>query len=234
MIRCFVLDDEPSSVELMEKYVGRTSVLSIAGTETDAIKGLGNILKLNPNLVFLDVEMPGCSGMDIAAQLPATCKVIFTTAYRNYAADAYDLNAVDFLSKPFSYQRFMVAVNKYLNTTDSKNEKTRQSSNFIFVPNGNRGERIKIDTDKIVQVEAQEHYSVLTYEDGKSITVWLSISEMERRLPEHFLRVQRSFIANMEKVECVKGGELLFSMDGKSVKYGREYALKIKTFLRAV
>jgi DNA-binding LytR/AlgR family response regulator len=234
MINCFVLDDESSSVELIEKYIDRTAVLQLAGRETDALLGLKKIVEINPDLVFLDIQMPGCSGLDIASQVPSGSRVIFTTAYRDLGADAYDRNAIDFLSKPIAYQRFMVAINKYLewhNLTENKGQKKLSTSNAFFVNSGTKGVKVKIEPDNIVLVEAKEHYTTVYLCDGSSVDTSLSLGEMELVLPENLKRVHRSFIANLDKVEQVMGYELQFISVNKTVTCGRDYRNMVKDLL---
>lgn len=131
MLNCIIVDDEPLAVHLLESYVEKTSDLQLLASYTDSIKAINAIKDQKPNLVFLDIQMPNIDGMELAHSLPEQARVIFTTAFKEYAFESYEVDAVDFLLKPIRYNKFLMAVEKARKLIESHGD--TQQPNTIFI-----------------------------------------------------------------------------------------------------
>ena len=234
MINCYIIDDEISSIKILEGYIERTPMLYLNGYETNAISASQKmgLMEPPPDLVFLDVEMPGCNGMDLAEQFAPHCKIIFITAYSHYGADAFDKEAVDFLLKPFSYERFMRAVRKY-RTMESNGKDTKQeSTGGLFMKAGKKGILEKIDLENLVCIEAARHFCTLFFLNGEKRTIYRSLAQAEEQLPSNFKRVQRSFVVNMDKIRRVEGNTLYLEGPVKGpIVCGQEFREETREYL---
>ena len=121
-LTCIIVDDEPLAVKLMESYVAKTPDLELLGSFTDSVEAINAVKEQKPNLLFLDIQMPDLNGMELAHMIPTETRVIFTTAFKEYAFESYEVSALDFLLKPIRYNKFMVAVEKAKEWFNSRNE----------------------------------------------------------------------------------------------------------------
>ncbi|MDO9374876.1 MAG: response regulator transcription factor [Ferruginibacter sp.] len=206
-IICLAVDDEPPALEVLKKYISCVPNLHLAGTCVDALEAL-TMLQLHPiELVFLDIQIPQLFGTDLVRTLKNPPKVIFTTAFRKFAVEGFELDAVDYLLKPISFERFLKAVNKVMNTNlytldhhpvngDYPATQAEHSINL-------RADRknLKILLNDIVYIESLKDYiKVVTVH--KTIITKQSISSLEEMLPKHqFIRIHRSFIVSIDKIE---------------------------------
>ncbi|MEO6489823.1 MAG: LytTR family DNA-binding domain-containing protein [Ferruginibacter sp.] len=204
-IICLAVDDEPPALEVLKKFITSVHSLELAATCNDAVEAI-NFLQVNPvDLLFLDIRMPELLGTDFIRSIKNPPKVIFTTAYRKYAIEGFELDAVDYLLKPISFDRFLKAVSKVMQTplAQSKSEdlqlNIKASSEFINF----RSERrmIKVALQDILYVESLKDYiKVVTF--TSTVVTKQSISSLEDLLPkERFIRIHRSFIVALDKVE---------------------------------
>ncbi len=203
-MNCIIIDDEPLARAEMEALIGETSSLEILGRFSNAISALGYLENHQPDLLFLDIEMPGISGLEFAAKLPKACLVIFTTAYPQYAIDSYDLDAIDYLLKPVDSTRLKKAISKaelyskLLKENTEKNTVEWKTDNFIFIQSDRRTYRI--DFNDVVYIEALKDYVVIYTSTQKLITA-MNLKTMYSKLPtEKFIRVSKSFIVNLNQV----------------------------------
>jgi DNA-binding LytR/AlgR family response regulator len=207
-INCLAVDDEPPALQVIEKYISAIKILELKASVNNAVDALSILQHDKIDLIFLDIQMPQLLGTDLMRSLINPPKVIFTTAFRKYAAEGFDLDAVDYLLKPISFERFLKAVNKVmrLNITANENDlsfKIQQTSNvadsFIYL----RADRmnIKVNFEDILFIESLKDYiKVVTKE--KTIVTKQSISTLEETLPkELFFRIHRSFIVALKKIE---------------------------------
>jgi len=201
-IICLAVDDEPPALEVLRKYIALVQSLELAGVCMDAIEAV-NFLREHPvDLLFLDIKMPELLGTDLVRTLKNPPKVIFTTAYRKYAVEGFELDAVDYLLKPVSFDRFLKAVNKVmhvsLNGSGPGNDKKEADTSVYF-----RSDRrtVKVHLDDILYIESIKDYiKVVTI--AQTIITKQSISSMEESLPkEKFIRIHRSFIVSLSKIE---------------------------------
>ena len=203
-IKCLIIDDEPLAIMLIEKHVSQIPQLEIVASCQNALEAF-EILKKEPiDLLFLDIQMPVLTGLEFAKSLQHPPSIIFTTAYREYALESYELNVVDYLLKPITFTRFFKAINKYLNSRQPEvvpvvqiAAPTSTLPDFIYV-NANK-KHIKILFQDILYVESIKDY-IRIHMTNQRITTKDKISEFEQKVPDYFLRIHRSFIVNKRKV----------------------------------
>jgi two-component system, LytTR family, response regulator len=205
-ISCIAVDDEPPALQLIEKYIQAIPALDLWGTCANAVDALALLRDNSIDLIFLDIQMPHILGTDFMRTLSNPPKVIFTTAFRKFAVEGFDLDAVDYLLKPISFERFLKAVNKVMKLNLSAGEKNIFSSahenenedNIIYL----RADRknIKINLDDLWFIESLKNYIKVVTKD-KTIVTKYSISTLEETLPSSFIRIHRSFIIAKNKIE---------------------------------
>jgi two-component system LytT family response regulator len=204
LINCLVVDDEPVAREIIEEHLKRINTFRIAGSCKNALEAFKMISSTSIDLIFLDINMPDISGLSFARSINKNIKVIFTTAYREYAIDGFDLQAVDYLLKPISFERFLQAVNKYIdeNThikSKQSEEWNEEKSDYFFV----RSERkmVKINFSDIEFIESLSDYIKIQLAD-KTVVTRETISNIEVKLPPtDFIRTHRSYIVALSKIE---------------------------------
>ena len=227
-LTCIIVDDEPLAVKLIESFVAKTPDLELLGSFTDSVEAINAVKEQKPNLLFLDIQMPDLNGMELAHMIPAETKVVFTTAFKEYAFESYEVSALDFLLKPIRYNKFMVAVEKakeWFDRNDRAEEKSEKSVNndqsnlFVRVD----GELRNITIQNIIYVNGMKDY-VMFYLEGepKPLITHLTMKAVEEMLPaEKFLRVHRSYIVAVDKIRkidrnnCIYiGNEIIHVPDG--------------------
>ena len=209
-ITCIIVDDEPLAVRLLESYVEKTPDLELMASFTDSINAINAIKTQKPDLIFLDIQMPNIDGMELAHSLPEETRVIFTTAFKEYAFESYEVNALDFLLKPVRYNKFLAAVEKArkLYQQPSAPQPQQQTTLFIRV----EGEWRNITIDQITYVNGMKDY-VMFYLDNepKPLITHLTMKAVEEMLPkEKFLRVHRSYIVAVDKIQKVDRNDCIY------------------------
>ncbi|MDA0195350.1 MAG: LytTR family DNA-binding domain-containing protein [Bacteroidetes bacterium] len=208
-INCLIVDDEPLARDGIAGYMSKIHFLSLIETCKNALEAT-EALKNNPiDLIFLDINMPGMSGLQLMKSLSHPPIVIFTTAYRDYAADGFDLNAIDYLVKPFSFERFTQGANKayeYLLLRKNPELAPGTADEFFFVKCD--GKFVKIYFDEILFIEGMKDYTII-YRGQEKLIVLVSLKKVEERLPsDSFLRVHKSYIAAKNKIGAIDGNQL--------------------------
>jgi DNA-binding LytR/AlgR family response regulator len=202
MYKCIIIDDEELARGLLESYVAKLDYLELVGSFENPLDALDCLKKEEIRIVFLDIQMPEIKGTDFAKFIPPTAKIIFTTAYSDYALEGYDLNATDYLLKPITFQRFLKAVEKTKPETTTINT----ADKTITIKSGY--DLFKIKLDEITHIESDSEYAVF-YTKSKKIMSLQSLKSLEKTLdPAVFIRVHRSFIVNRDKVTGLKGRDL--------------------------
>jgi DNA-binding LytR/AlgR family response regulator len=227
-LSCIIVDDEPLAVRLLESYVNKTPSLKLLGSYTDSVEAINALKEQQPDLLFLDIQMPDLNGMELASMVPAHTRVIFTTAFKEYAFESYEVNALDFLLKPIRYSKFMVAVEKaqqwfgrgeegsQIGTdsqsgTDSQNHATQNSvaptSLFLRVD----GELRQLAIDDILYVSGMKDYVVFYLEGNRKMVTHLTMKAVEDMLPTNaFLRVHRSYIVALRKIRSIDRNNCIY------------------------
>jgi len=209
-LTCIIVDDEPLAVRLLESYVEKTPDLELMASFTDSITAINAIKAQKPDLLFLDIQMPNIDGMELAHTLPEETRVIFTTAFKEYAFESYEVNALDFLLKPVRYNKFLIAVEKARKLHQQSSAPQPQQPNTIFIRVD--GEWRNVTIDQITYVNGMKDY-VLFYLDNepKPLVTHLTMKAVEEMLPkEKFLRVHRSYIVAVDKIQKVDRNDCIY------------------------
>ena len=206
-LNCMIVDDEPLAVKLLSSYVEKTPGLQLVASFTDSISAINAIKEQKPHLVFLDIQMPNIDGMELAQSLPEQTRVVFTTAFKEYAFESYQVNAVDFLLKPIRYNVFLAAVEKVkklfaaMSEVQPADDAKTSNSAFLRID----GDWQNISFDSIVLVNSVRDY-VAFYLEGKQqpLITHLTMKAVEEMLPRNrFLRVHRSYIVAVDKIRKI-------------------------------
>lgn len=208
-IRCCVIDDEPLAAQLISGYIDRTPFLENAGTFDSAQGAIKHVLEGKIDLIFLDINMPQLNGLEFARIIPPTTRVVFTTAYDNYAVEGFKVNAVDYLLKPVSYEEFKSAAIRALREAPAhKPEEPVTLRDFIIVKSEYK--LVQIAVDDIIYVEGLKDYVKICTKDSSIMTL-MNIKNLEQSLPpELFMRVHRSFIVNKNKIKVIERNRIVF------------------------
>lgn len=222
---CIIVDDEPLAVKLLETFVERTPDLQLLGSYTDSIAAL-DALRANPSdLLFLDIQMPDLNGMELAHAIDTRrTRVIFTTAFKDYAFESYEVNALDFLLKPIRYVKFQAAVEKAreiaapvsqpsIEVKETAVSTQPRSSNSIFLKVD--GELRRIDLSKIIYVEGMKDYLKFSIEGEKTpLVTHLTLSAAEEMLPTSmFMRINRSYIISLQHIRSIDRNDCVYIGD---------------------
>jgi DNA-binding LytR/AlgR family response regulator len=202
-ITCAIIDDEPLATELLESYAKRTPYLTLNGTYNSAITAMRDLRENPVQLLFLDIQMPELSGIEFAKIISSETKIIFTTAFNQYAIEGYKVNAIDYLLKPISYQDFLKSTDKVLELFVKQDRVDNyQKDRFIFVKSDYK--LIRIDFDDILFIEGLKDYVRFYLKNGEKIMSLMSMKKLEESLPQpEFLRVHRSWIVRMDVVRYI-------------------------------
>lgn len=253
-LRCCVIDDEPLAAQLIADYARRTPSLELEGVFTSSTEAYPLISSGSIDLLFLDIQMPQLSGMELVKLLPEHTSVIFVTAYENYAIDGYKVNASDYLLKPVDYEEFLEAVGRVVRRHTSEwtiadhegavpqvraeDVKSWASNDYIIVRSEYR--YLQIRKTDIVYVEGLKDY-VRIYVEGshRSVVTLLSMKTIEQALsPSEFLRVHRSYIVNLNKIRSIEKGHIYMVNNqehdpGREIPIGDSYRANLQAFISA-
>ena len=231
---CIIVDDEPLAIDVIKKYVERTPQLNLIATCTDAIQAYQLINDRSIDLIFLDIEMPELTGFDLARSLPNHSNVIFTTAHREYAVESYELEVVDYLLKPISFQRYFKSITKFLNQKQPseqnivEKEVVKMGRDAIYVYADKKNHKVYLD--EILYIESLKDYVRIYMEEGNLVTK-STISHYEDKLPSDFLRVHRSFIINRSKITAYTNQDI--EIGKKEIPIGVSYKKSVVEQLKA-
>ncbi len=229
-LKCLIVDDEPLALDILETYIQRIDSLELVARCNNAIEAFNLIQQKEIDLLFLDIQMPKLTGIDFLKNINNPPKVVFTTAYRDYALEGYELDAIDYLLKPISFERFLRAVNKVsqLNNPTANNapipvaheaDGSGYDQAFIYLKADKK--MIKFLLKDILYIESLKDY-VRVKTAYKEVVAYQKISYLEEKLPENkFLRVHRSFIVAIDKVEAFSATTI--EIHGKEIPIGRNY-----------
>ena len=210
IINCAIIDDEPLAAGLLKSYATKTPFLNLVGTYGSALEAMKELRDNPVQLLFLDIQMPELSGIEFAKILPADTKVIFTTAFQQYAIEGYKVSALDYLMKPISYDDFLKAANKALDWFSvSQRQQTAVLDRFMFVKSDYK--LIRVALDDILYIEGLKDYVRFYLEDGTKIMSLMNMKKLEDYLPRpEFLRTHRSYIVHMPKSRQVDRLRIVF------------------------
>jgi DNA-binding LytR/AlgR family response regulator len=220
MINAIALDDEPPALKVVENFCGKVDFIDLVKTFTNPDEVLKYIAKFPVDLLFLDIRMPSVSGIQFRRQVPKDMMVIFTTAYSEYAVEGFNLNAVDYLLKPFSFDRFLQAVNKANDFYKFLHHHESAEQQYLFV----RADYslVKIMHEDILYIEGLDDYLKIYLSGRKPLVVRMTMKAMLEKLPSpQFIRVHRSFIIPLARIEKVRN-KMVF-IEGKEIPVGSSY-----------
>jgi DNA-binding LytR/AlgR family response regulator len=220
MIRAIAIDDEPPSLEILKNFSSRIDFIDLQKTFTKPSDALKYLRKFPIDLVFLDIQMPSMTGIEAHKSIDKSTKVIFTTAYSQYAVDGFELQAVDFLLKPYTFERFLKAVERAKQLASQNKESHIDKLRYIYV----RADYslVKINVNDILYVEGLDDYLKIHILNQKSIVVRMTMKSMLSNLPkDEFVRIHRSFIIPLNRIVSIRNKMVVF--EGKELPIGISY-----------
>jgi two-component system, LytTR family, response regulator len=222
IINCIAVDDEPLALDIIKDYISQVPFLKLLKTFNDGISVIEFLASNSVDLMFLDIEMGGLSGMQLLNTLEKKPRVVMTTAYRNYAVDAFELDVTDYLLKPFSFERFLKAVEKTCGLIKQGGVKTVTDTggkDYFFVKSGYKMQ--KVNFNDILYIEGMSEYIIIKTRSGNVITKQ-SFSDIEKKLPQSgFIRIHKSYLAAINKIESVEGQNVIIG--NKELPIGSKY-----------
>jgi two-component system, LytTR family, response regulator len=227
MISCIIVDDEQPAIDVLRHFAGRTPSLDLLATFTDPLLALDLLTKRPVDLLFLDIQMPELSGLDLVRSIRGRSKVILTTAYSEFVSEGYDLEVTDYLLKPIAFPRFLKAVQRAQTqlqpNPSAAAENQPQPDDYFFVKTEAKGKMLKINVADIDFVESMNNY-VAIHHGGRKTVAYLNMKDLEERLPaRHFMRIHRSFIIALEKITAVEGNTIRLRGTDHDLLLGETY-----------
>lgn len=211
-INCIAIDDEPLALQQISGYIHKTPFLNLIASCKSAFEGMEILSKESVDLMFLDIQMPDLTGIEFVKAWKEGPKIIFTTAYEQYALDGFKADALDYILKPFGYEEFLKAAGKaksYFDLLEKASHKPNFVDNYIFVKSEYKLRKIFLKD--ILYVEGVREYVKIVVNDDKPIMSLMSMKAFEEKLPtSHFMRVHRSFIVNLDYVNIIERGRIIF------------------------
>jgi DNA-binding LytR/AlgR family response regulator len=198
MLKAIAIDDEPMALEVIKAHSAKVSFIQLKETFVSAMEAL-EYLKTNPmDLVFLDINMPDITGLDFSQLLPKNCWIIFTTAYSQYAADAFNLNAIDYLVKPFDFVRFMKACQKAFDSLGKEETETP----YLFVKDSY--DLVRIVLADLLYIQSEGNYLTFKEKDKKTVTRMTMTEALELLPSKNFMRVNKSYVVNLNHIQKIE------------------------------
>lgn len=223
MIQCLIIDDEPLAREVLESYVADLPSLNLIASCTDAVEALDWLNQESIDLIFLDINMPKLSGINFYKSLSKKPKVIFTTAYSDHAVEGFELEAVDYLLKPFSFERFVKAVNKVQLVGQGEKQ-----ADFIMFKADKKNH--KINFDQIMYFESIGDYVKVHLHGSKTLIISETLRKLEELLPSTFIRLHKSFIIAIPHLEYLEGNQA--KIGETKIPIGQSYRDKVNEILK--
>lgn len=231
MIRCIAVDDEPPALDLLKSYLDKTPFIENMGVFYSSVEALEFIKENEVDVAFLDINMPDLSGLDLSRLLPAETKVVFTTAYEEYALEGFKVSALEYLVKPFGYADFLAAAQKaleYHNMRLAASQSSKAARDFLFVKADYKIHKVLFE--ELLFAENQKDYIKLHRVGKKPLMVLMPLRELEGLLPDFFMKVHRSYLVNLRKVTEVERGQIL--MEGHRVPVSDAYKEAFTSYLQ--
>lgn len=231
-ITCIIVDDEPMALQLLESYVLRTPYLQLEGKFSNGIEVLQFLHeKKQIDIIFMDIQMPEIDGLELSKKIPIQTKIIFTTAFDQYAIEGYKVNATGYLLKPFNYIEFLETTEKAKQLLLPTKNKEVEIPDYIFVKSEYK--QIKIFLNDIIYIESMKDYAkIFLTSQSSPIVILLSLKKINEELPkENFMRVHRSFIVSLEKIEIVEKNQIVFGK--QRITVAEPYREQFENFINA-
>ncbi len=232
-VKCLLVDDEPLAIKLIENHISKINSLEVVATCNNALKAYEVLNTQEIDLLFLDIKMPNITGIDFLKTIKNPPKTIFTTAYRDYAIESYDLEVVDYLLKPITFERFLKSIDRFLRERNKTtlSEKEVIQGEFILVKSGIKHHKIKIN--EIIFIESLKDYIKIHTVDDKQIVSKYKIGKIENELAnKKFLRIHRSYIINTSKISAFTLNDI--EVNSVEIPVGVSYRENVITFLNTI
>lgn len=230
ILNCWIVDDEPLALSLLESYVQKTAFLRLTGKYSNALSAMRQISAEKVDLLFLDIQMPGINGMEFARTISHRTRIVFTTAFSEYALEGYKVSALDYLLKPFSFDEFLLAARKALEWFEMTASKpvadTARENIGIFVKSEHR--LLHVLFEEIICIEGLKDYvKIYTENEVKPILSLMSLKQLEEDLPaDRFMRVHRSYIIHLNKISSINKNRIIIAK--KQIPVGETYRKQFK------
>ena len=207
-LTCIIVDDEPLAIRLLENFIGRTPFLTLRASYADSVEALSALRENPSDLVFLDIQMPDLDGMELSRMVPDDTRIIFTTAFKQYAFDSYEVNALDFLLKPIRYNKFLAAAEKAKKWFEMASQPLNNQHTTVFLKVD--GELQQVQLDDVVYVEGMKDY-VIFHLSNRRLVTHMTMKTAEELLPtNNFMRVNRSYIVALDKIRKVDRNDCIY------------------------
>lgn len=226
-ISCIIVDDEEHAIHVLEHFISETPMLRLEFSTTRPVEAFQYLQQHPVDLIFMDIEMPGLNGMELIKLIPTHCKVIFTTAFPDYALKSYEFNVADYLLKPILFDRFLKSVQKVMSTvaapeTNSESKVYKEKTDFVFIRSEHKGKLIKINVPEVVYIEALGNYISIQTRSERQLTL-STMKDLEQKLAlfPYIIRVHKSFFVNNHYIKSIDGNRIL--LDKKEIPIGEKY-----------
>jgi DNA-binding LytR/AlgR family response regulator len=220
-MNCIAIDDEPKALEVIERYCQKSDLVNLRATFREPVKAIEFLNREKIDLIFLDINMPDISGVQLIQTLAEKPMVIFTTAYSNYAVESYNLNAIDYLLKPITFDRFLAATNKAFSLFSIKNNQNGKddTAGTVFIKSGSQTYQVKLND--ILYLEKDGNY-ITVYLKDKQILIRENMSDIFDLVPHsEFVRIHKSFIVAIKHIAMIEVHQLI--INGTKIPIGSTY-----------
>ncbi|TQD40559.1 LytR/AlgR family response regulator transcription factor [Haloflavibacter putidus] len=218
---CLIIDDEPPAIRVLEKFVKMVKELELLASSTKPIEALELIRQRQPDIIFLDIQMPTITGLELSKLIKYDAKIIFTTAYPQFAVEGFELNAVDYLLKPIAFPRFLEAIEKAKkSSTKNKNEQTKQED-YFFIKTDGKNNFSKVQLAQILYLESIKNY-VIIHTKNEQLVTYNTLKNLQENLPKNnFIKIHKSFIVAINKIEKTQSYSVF--INNKELPLGETY-----------
>jgi two-component system, LytTR family, response regulator len=233
MYTCMIVDDEQHALDLMKQHVDQTSFLRLAHATTSPVEAIQKIRKQKIDFVFIDVQMPELSGLDVIKACFGKTIFVLCTAYPDYALEGYEYDVADYLLKPVTYPRFMKSVTKVINLlSDHKEDTATPNTDFMFIKTEVKGKMVRVNFNEIDYIESLKNYVAFVCGDKKNMALF-SMKFLEEALPpDQFIRVHNSYIVPLRNIMQIEGNELSLKNTPDKIPVGVTFKEKLMEVLK--
>ncbi|HTI90742.1 MAG TPA: LytTR family DNA-binding domain-containing protein [Puia sp.] len=228
MMTCIAIDDEPKALEVIERYCQKSGLTNLKATFREPLRAIEFLNREKVDLIFLDINMPDISGIQLLQTLSPRPLIIFTTAYSQYAVESYELNALDYLLKPVTFERFLMAINKAAAALSSRNITSTDEDAAVFIKSGPQTHRVRVS--EILYLEKNGNYITVRLKDG-NILIRENMGDIFDLLPTaDFIRVHKSYVVGIRHISMIEVHQLI--VNGEKIPIGSTYRDSLRNRLR--